>query len=64
MKQTQLDNTDTSGKSQAKPEKPLAMYPQSGVYCYTCKHNAGGVCEIDGDRVMNYEWCMHWDGRI
>lgn len=30
-------------------------------YCHNCLRNFGGVCERDGHKVAQYEWCRHWE---
>ena len=30
-------------------------------YCHNCLWNFGGVCERDGHKVAQYEWCRHWE---
>ena len=32
-------------------------------YCHNCRMNFGGICERDGHRVAQYEWCGFWEGR-
>ena len=32
-------------------------------YCHNCLHNRGSVCERDGHKVAQYEWCRHWEER-
>ena len=36
---------------------------QCNRHCSNCKSNFGGVCERDGHKVSNYEWCRHWEER-
>lgn len=36
---------------------------QPNRYCHNCLHNWGSVCERDGHKVAQYEWCRHWEER-
>ena len=44
-----------------KQEKPTTN--TANRYCHNCRMNWGGVCKRDGHKVMQYEWCRHWEER-
>lgn len=44
-----------------KQEKPTTN--TANRYCHNCLHNWGSVCERDGHKVAQYEWCRHWEER-
>ena len=44
-----------------KQEKPTTN--TANRYCHNCLHNWGSVCERDGHKVAQYEWCRHREER-
>ena len=49
------------GGTMEKQEKPTTN--TANRYCHNCLHNWGSVCELDGHKVAQYEWCRHWEER-